>query len=377
VSEVRNRKGEILTAVALTVVACGLIFAYSQYMARQELSDFAAYWGAAKLYKIDPFDVNAVSSIQAALAKHRNDILVMRNPPWTAVIFMPLAGLPYDVATGVWTTTTFLLLAWAGLTIWRQLGGTDGTIALVIVFAFAPTLLLLRIGQISALLLGCVAMLMLALDRRKYALAGMALAGLTVKPHVCLIAMLVILLWAFLTRHHRLWLSFVASVAVLVLISWALNTHIFELYARLVREIIGYRETYPNLAGALMTATGRREWGFLPFVIGFSYEMYRLIRGPATWKWREEVPRVLLVSLVTSYYSYSYDEVMVLPALMAAYLKGRRSIWITGSVITNGAYLRGLLPAGYLHVWWTGSAWALTACCAHLLAFKKPNGVHA
>jgi hypothetical protein len=188
---------------------------------------------------------------------------------------------------------------------------------------------------------------------------------------------LVILLWAFLTRRHRLWLSFVASVAVLVLISWALNTHIFELYARLVREIIGYRETYPNLAGALMTATGRREWGFLPFVIGFSYEMYRLILGPATWKWREEVPRVLLVSLVTSYYSYSYDEVMVLPALMAAYLKGRRSIWITGSVITNGAYLRGLLPAGYLHVWWTGSAWALTACCAHLLAFKKPNGVHA
>jgi hypothetical protein len=73
---------------------------------------------------------------------------------------------------------------------------------------------------------------------------------------------------------------------------------------------------------------------------------------------------VLIVSVVCSYYSYPYDEVLAMPALLLAYASGNRRIFLCGFIAVNLGYViylssvvRGL---SYMFLGWTASGWLVT-----------------
>ena len=77
---------------------------------------------------------------------------------------------------------------------------------------------------------------------------------------------------------------------------------------------------------------------------------------------------VLLVSVASSYYSYPYDEILVLPALMAAYANGNRRVFLRvhsslvniGFALLHLSDLAGKFGFGYMFLWWTASGWLIT-----------------
>src|SRR5438552_11915287 len=90
-----------LTAMTIAAIAVIVLFTNARMTAKAELIDFAAYWSAARRFTQNPYDVAAVSEQQAHLAITREGPLVMRNPPWTALFFIPLSVFSYPTASGI------------------------------------------------------------------------------------------------------------------------------------------------------------------------------------------------------------------------------------------------------------------------------------
>jgi hypothetical protein len=75
---------------------------------------------------------------------------------------------------------------------------------------------------------------------------------------------------------------------------------------------------------------------------------------------------VLLVSVASSYYSFPFDQIVVLPALMAAFANGNRRIFLAVFIATDLGFAfyifnaAGKFGFGYMFLWWTASAWLIT-----------------
>jgi len=86
------------------------------------------------------------------------------------------------------------------------------------------------------------------------------------------------------------------------------------------------------------------------------------------WDWKTNGLLVLVVSVASSYYSYPYDEILILPAMVSAYLAGNKQIFFVGFAAVNlgyGVYLfqiAGSIGFSYMFLWWTATGWLLTYC---------------
>jgi len=164
--------------------------------------DFATLYSAADavlrgdghlLYSPD-----ALLNVQdAAVGRADGEPLAYLNPPFFALLLAPLALLPFDTAFQVWLLLNAALLA---LTAWllHQIVAPLPPrlrLALVVVcLSLYPLTFALRLGQFSVLLLLSWAAAYLFLKRGADCKAGVALAGLLIKPEL-LIPVSIYLLW--------------------------------------------------------------------------------------------------------------------------------------------------------------------------------------
>jgi glycosyl transferase family 87 len=122
----------------------------------------------------------------------------------TAVAFVPLAVLPEPVAAAVWAIVLVAGAAMGVALIWSAAGGPRSGLPLlaVIVGCSQPLWLTIINAQFGGLLLGLVGVAAIASRGVKERLGGVALAGLTLKPHVVLLVFLEAVLRAI--RERRL-----------------------------------------------------------------------------------------------------------------------------------------------------------------------------
>ena len=84
---------------------------------------------------------------------------------------------------------------------------------------------------------------------------------------------------------------------------------------------------------------------------------------------------VLLFSVACSYYSYPYDEILVLPALIAAFANGNRRVFLAFFVATNLGYAVYLFKIvgglSYMYQWWMASAWLITCVVSRNRQFRS------
>ncbi len=368
-----RKLGRTLLAASFALICVVLFFFHARAQARAELIDFATYWTAAKmlLARATPYDMAAVNNLQAPLAASREGILVMWNPPWTALVFLPLAVFSYPTGAALWKLVNLALMAGSSLFFWRRFGGADNTIGLTLAFAFAPTLVLLQLGQVTGLILAGAALFVFAMEGGHFWLAGAALVPLTFKPHITLLVLIVVTVWSLRSRRFNL----LASLAVVVLgcavIPAAMSPHLYESYVKLVQSVILRYQAFPNLANVIVLVSGMRVLRFLPLAVALGYETQRLLRAE-TWSWIEELPRLLLLSVTLSFYSNCYDEILAVPALMVAYLRGDRRLFLVLFVLANATiflYLQHWLPVhSYIFLSWTGTAWLATYWAPRALA---------
>ena len=149
-------------------------------------------------------------------------------------------------------------------------------------------------------------------------LAGAALALLMIKPHVTYLFWLAALWWAWRSRRRRVligWLAALMGASGLVLL---FAPDVFVNYLRAAGEPPLYWAT-ATVGWWLTFFLGlERHWlQFLPSVLGGLALLGWLWRQPGPWHWEEVTAPLLLGSLLTAAYGWSFDQVVLLPVVVA------------------------------------------------------------
>ncbi|HTU42897.1 MAG TPA: glycosyltransferase family 87 protein [Candidatus Aquilonibacter sp.] len=214
--------------------------------------DFTIFYTAGELLREGAggqlYEPQAQLRVQEKLAEipHRRGPLPYNHPPFEAVIFVPLALLPYEWAFAVWNALNLVLLAAVVLRLQRSVGmlrlipAWECTLGLL---AFFPVFACLLQGQDSILQLSLCTAGFLALKRESDVAAGCWFALALLKPQFIVPLVLLLVLW----KRSRMLIGFIPASIGLALVSAALvGWRELALYPAYV-----LRGTQPGVFGAV------------------------------------------------------------------------------------------------------------------------------
>ncbi|HMN74405.1 MAG TPA: glycosyltransferase family 87 protein, partial [Rhodoblastus sp.] len=153
-------------------------------------TDFSNFWSASKLALMgDPagvYDMARQYAVQKQEFGPQTGFYPFFYPPIYLLICYPLAALPYLTALAIWIATT----AYAYQAVVRRIG--QGVVGLVPVLAFPAVFVTVGHGQNALLTTALLGAAALCLDRRPI-VAGVLLGLLAFKPHLAVVAPLMLL----------------------------------------------------------------------------------------------------------------------------------------------------------------------------------------
>ncbi len=216
----------IIAVAAALIATCALSVA-GHPGADYRHSDFFQFWAAPRLLLegADPYDATAWAAIYA-----REAAAPVATPPppsrhvyplWSAVLLLPFAALPVDVAAAAWlvgqvATVILALRALAGLMVPRR---GERVLLFGLAAAFQPLWLIVGGGNVAGFLLGLfVAGLVATLARAPFP-AGGAIGLLAVKPHPFGVAVPALLLAARPADRRAMLVAAAGTVVLLVAVT--------------------------------------------------------------------------------------------------------------------------------------------------------------
>ena len=291
--------------------------------------DFVPYWASGKLnlHGENPFDPQKVEQQQIASggqASGTYTISIMLNPPWAITLVMPFGALDYSPGRLAWLIFSTLLLVISSQFLWRIYSGNPNQrwLALLVVLIFAPTISVLEVGQIAPLILfGLTGFLYFATSHKNDWLAGAFIALASIKPQVALIFWIALLFWVIKQRRWLIFLSIAITVLLLTLIAMVFNPHIIQQYFVMLQTYRISEWANPTIGAYLRFfwfGTDKFWLQILPSLFGGLWFLFYWYTHNKTWNWVYELPVLLLVSQITSPYTWTYDQVILIPAVIQA-----------------------------------------------------------
>lgn len=292
--------------------------------------------------------------------------MVMRNPPQALLLVLPLRFLSYPMAFGLWCLLSIVLVAACARAAYASVSKSPSLAPALIGLLFGPTVALLMLGQIVIFVLVGVTLFFIFIERRKDLMAGAALFLIIPKPHLLSLFIAAVVLWAL---YRRRWLVLVGAggaTMIATIVVLFLNHRVFAQYFTFALSFSREVTPYPNLGGLLYTLTGRHLLAYAPMLAASVWFLVYWFRYCESWDWKTHGMTVLMASLAFSYYSFPFDQIVMLPALLMAHSAGNRLRFYTGFVLTNLGYVlyisgfAGHLGYGPMFLWWTSLALLLT-----------------
>ncbi|HJT01956.1 MAG TPA: glycosyltransferase family 87 protein [Terriglobales bacterium] len=283
-------------------------------------NDFVEYWAAARVLLAggNPYSPEAILAAEVPSGFAGQRPLLMWNPPWTLPFLLPFGALSYSKASAAWLVLNLAIVFACADFLWREYGGDTRRrwLGWVLAASFFPLLTALGLGQIGPLiLLGLT--LFLRYHTSRPLLAGAATLLIAVKPQLLYLFWLILLLDCLRRRNWRLLASAVAALLLASLLPLLLNPRLWRDYLDLAGSGEVLRNPSPNFGTLLRMQWGNHAWlQYVPMIFGMAWlaPFWRTRR--ACWSWGEELPLVLLVSLVTTAYGWLFDQIVLLPAIM-------------------------------------------------------------
>jgi hypothetical protein len=132
--------------------------------------DSIQYWATGRLlvHRQNPYSVSSVQALERSQGYPADRPLMLRTPPWSVWMVLPVGLLNSFWAWAVWLTALFASLVISIRISWRMYG--DGsprppTAFLLAGYVFAPVAACLVAGQMGMLLLLGIALFLLLADR--------------------------------------------------------------------------------------------------------------------------------------------------------------------------------------------------------------------
>jgi hypothetical protein len=285
--------------------------------------DSIAYWTAGRLliHQQNPYDSTIVLELERQQGYGEDKPLVLRTPPWSLFVILPLGLLSPFQAWILWTSVSLGSLLIAIRLCWKIYGidTVPRNLLTIVGYTFAPVPACLVAGQMGlVLLLGLVLFLWWESDHPY--LAGAALLLPFAKPHLLVLFWCALLLWIIAHKKRRIAIGFTVALISATVLALLFDRHIVQHYREMLYQAsIGY-EFIPALSGVLRLLFFRREFWvqFIPMTVGLIWCVWFVIHNQHNWNWRQYGPALLVVSVLTTPYAWLTDEVVLLPAILQA-----------------------------------------------------------
>ena len=309
------------------LVAFTLVMRSGNIRANVSQRDSIAYWTAGRLllHGHNPYDASHVLDLERQQGYQADKPLVLRTPPWSLFMVLPLGFVSAFWAWVLWTAASIGSLVIAMRLCWKMYGGDPGirNLFLVVGYTFAPLPACLVAGQMGVLLLlGVVLFLFFEADRPF--LAGATLILPFAKPHLLSLFWLIFLFWAVARKRRAVAGGLAAAFLVATAISLVFDHNIFHQYREMLYQASIGNEFIPALSGVLRLLFFHHLFWvqFIPAALGLAWCVWFWLVNRANWSWREHGPALMVVSVLTTPYSWLTDEVVLLPAILQA------TVWI-------------------------------------------------
>ena len=358
--------GRRLAAAAIVALgACFILGIYALTIDDKNATgrDYIQYWAAEQqlAHHADPYDINAIYLLEKSRGLQEDSPKVTFSPPVAFELALPLGYMGAKAGLLLWLAALLTCASLSMWVLWRMHGRPDSRLH-VLVFGFPPTLACLMAGQLGIFfLLGVV--LFLWLHNSRPWLAGAALLGCALKPHLFLPCVVVLLLWSLRRRNFAVIGGFVLALAVSCGLTLLLDVNAWQQYFDMMRSTRVLDIFIPTLAVAMRFAIDpAAHWiEFVPEVLACAWAVWYYVTRRDRWQWSREGLLVLLVGAVCTPYSFFTDQAVLFPAILAGmYAAGKNvAAWVLLAFIFAGSMV-GILAAIQLpspFYLWTAPAW--------------------
>jgi hypothetical protein len=316
---------KILTIVSLIGFLLCVLFLVRD-VEKLIVNDFIEYWSAAKAFISggNPYDSDELLFFQKQGGSNNSQPLMMYNPPWTLALILIFGFFNRSTGQIIWLLTNISILLFSSLEIWKIITNQSSQrwIALLVTFSFISTILVLALGQITPfVLLGLVGLLTF-LPNSKYDIAsGLSLVLISIKPQLTIIFWFALVFWVV---QQRRWLILISGSVILIILIGILsiyNPHLIQQYLGMLQtnQILMWEN--PTIGSLLRFVwfDNNNFWiHVMPIIFGAIWFIYYWNRKHDTWNWEDEIPILLLVSVLISPFTWTYDYVILVPVILLA-----------------------------------------------------------
>jgi Protein of unknown function (DUF2029). len=336
----------------------------------------------------DPYDAEKVLELEWQQGYAADRPVVVRNPPWSLFLFLPLGLVSAFWGWVLWTAALVAALVASVRLTWKTFGKTQESRSLCVVvgYAFAPVLGCLLAAQIGLLLLLGIVLFLVWEEKRPF-LAGAALLLPFAKPHLLVLFWLAFVIWVLLRKRFAVARGFAVSVAAATGMALIFDHASFQHYFHFLHTAAIEGEFIPTLSGVLRLLLFRPffRMQFVPMALGLIWCVWYCVKHRANWNWRSQGLTVMVVSILTTPYGWLTDEVVLMPAMVfaaLAVLRGQRRLRISTRVALGIFTLlnRILLMLLALHIplqlgiyFWSSSLWFAWYAYGRLQMKAKSN----
>jgi hypothetical protein len=315
-------------SVPLTALAYALAILYTVLFLcllpfdRQTVTrrDFITYWAAGQqlVHHGNPYDPAAISQIERDAGFQGGASYYMRNAPWALPLALPLGYVSPMAAALPWSLLMLGLLIASVRILWTFLG-SPGNHREWLGYCFPPALFCVVLGQTSIFLLFGLALFLRLHKTRPFA-AGAALWLCSIKPHLFLPFVLVLLVWIVLTRGYRILAGGIAAMAAGSLVTACIDPAAWSQYAYYMRTSVVTREFTPCFADLLRDSIHPAwKWlAFVPAILGCLWALAYFWPRRHAWDWLEHGSLLMLVSLLVAPFGWIFDQSLAIPAILFA-----------------------------------------------------------
>jgi hypothetical protein len=323
--------------------------------------DSIQYWAGGKLLvsRQNPYDLAKVSELERSRGYQGDRPLVIRTPPWSLFLFVPLGLLNAFWAWLLWIVASLACLVIAMRICWQIYDGdADAQSSFSLVgYTFAPVPACLVAGQMGLLLLIGL-LLFFRYEAKRPFLAGASLILPFAKPHLLSLFWVALLLWILWRKKYAVAYGFASALVAATAVAMAFDPGIFRDYRNFLPQAAIGGELIPAVSGVIRAIFFRQMFWvqFLPLALALIWCVPYFLKNRGTWNWRQHAPALMVVSVLTTPYAWLSDEVVLLPAILQA------AMWIYSvrKNLTVTAHLVIVLFAG------------LNALLLLILSFKIP-----
>lgn len=365
----RKRLRTLVAWICLVVILGVLVYQIPR-LARNlgplHKSDFIAFWVAGRLNiaGLNPYDPDQSFPLQKEVGWDKNKPNRLWNPPWALLFYMPFSFFTYPIARALWLILNLALVFFCADCLWRFYGGPAPYrwLAWVVGLFFYPTVIVLFAGQNGVLvLLGIVGFLHFIKNQKGW-LAGICTILVAIKPHPAYLFGIALLFWVIDRRRWSvlLGMGFAGLVATVILlgVNPSVFTHYLHASANGPNFLFDFRTPTFGMLLRILLGLDKKWLQLIPPALGTIWFLLHWAKHRQTWEWGEQMPMLLLVSLVTTFYTWPHDQVVLLVAVMQVTVlifrhnRGWMIFWIIMPYLgINSLPFIWLIPDDFWKIW--------------------------